>query len=289
MKPIVSILSVLLACATAALGQELIKVEVVMEQTQFLPNEELTVGVRITNQSGQPLSFGKDNEWLTFNVEGAKGRPVPRIRPMEVKGAFTAEQTAWTMARFDLSPSYDLVDSGNYSVTASVTVKEWGKVYSSEAKRFDIVRGTTVWKQEFGVPREEGAGGPPEVRKYIVEQARQKGQLSLYVRLTDGSERVVYKVFPVGLVLNFGQPEFQLDRFNNLHLLHQDGRNTYNRCTINPDGEILIRQAYQIVTKPKLALGANGLVTVTGGVRTLAPTDIPKPPEDRQISQKTSP
>jgi hypothetical protein len=289
MKPIYSIFAVWLAGAAAVSGQELVKVEVVMEQTQYLPNESLVVGVRITNQSGQPLEFGHDNDWLSFTLEGAKNKPVPKIRPLPVKGAFTAESMARTTAKFDLAPYYDLGESGNYVLTATVTIKTWGRAIISEPKRFDIVKGTTLWKQEFGVPNADVTGGPPEVRKYVVQQSRQKDQLTLYVRITDAGERRVIKMFSVGAVMNFGQPEFQLDKFSNLHLLHQDGRQTYNHCVVNPDGNILIRHSYQIVGRPRLVSGESGLISVAGGQRIASPTDLPKPPEEQQISQSTAP
>lgn len=287
MRYIVSIVAVLLCCARIACAQELLKVEVLLDQHQYLPNEPMEAKVRITNQSGQALEFGKDEEWLTFAIEGARNQRVPKIGKVPVGGAFIAETQKRTTAKFELAPYFDLTELGNYTLTASVMIKEWGKIFVSEPLRFDLVRGTTVWKQEFGIP--DSTGGPPIVRKYMLVQSRNAEQLTLYLRLTDASENRNYKVVPVGPLLTFGSPDQRLDRVNNLHVLHQNGRQTYNYCVYDPVGELILRQTYQITGRPKLVIGEAGDVRVVGGSRTVAATDFPKPPEETADAKSAVP
>ena len=69
-------------------------------------------------------------------------------------------------------------------------------------------------------------------------------ELMLYVRVT-GSDGNIYKVFPLGRMLSFGQPEPQVDKLSNLHVLYQDGPRAFNYTVTSPDGTLLIRQTYK--------------------------------------------
>jgi hypothetical protein len=287
MRSIVSILALLLVCAAGVRAQELMKVEVLLDQRQYLPNEPMEAKVRITNQSGQPLVFGKDEDWLTFTIEGAKNQRVAKIGKVPVGGVFTADTQARTTAKFEIGPYFELSELGNYSITASVLIKDWERTVMSEPERFDVVRGTTIWKQEFGIPDPSG-NEPPIARKYHLIQSRNSDQLTLYLRITDASESRTYKVLPLGLVLTFGNPDERLDRVNNLHVLHQSGRQTYSYHVIDPVGEIVLRQTYQISSKPRLVAGQHGEVLITGGYRVAATNDFPKLLETTAADPKTS-
>ena len=50
-----------------------VRVEVTLDQEQFLPGEALPAAVRITNRSGQTLHLGGQADWLTFSVESRDG------------------------------------------------------------------------------------------------------------------------------------------------------------------------------------------------------------------------
>ena len=54
---------------TSAIAQS-VSVEVVLDQEQYLVNEELVAKVRITNFSGQTLTLGADEDWLSFTLDG---------------------------------------------------------------------------------------------------------------------------------------------------------------------------------------------------------------------------
>ena len=67
MKTFPILLAVILATFSRASAQVTMTLELTHEQ--FLPGESMVVAVKITNQSGRPLHFGADANWLTFNVE----------------------------------------------------------------------------------------------------------------------------------------------------------------------------------------------------------------------------
>ena len=66
--PIVGLAVAMLQLATAQ-----VRVEVTLDQGQFLPGETLVAAVRITNRSGQTLRLGGQPDWLTFSVESHDG------------------------------------------------------------------------------------------------------------------------------------------------------------------------------------------------------------------------
>ena len=78
-------------------------------------------------------------------------------------------------------------------------------------------------------------------------------------------------------MLSFGQPEPQVDKFSNLHILYQDGPHSFNYTVVNPDGDITVRQTYSYTStgRPQLRVDSDGILKVMGGTRRIAPSDLP--------------
>src|SRR6266542_1288348 len=267
--PLMSLL--LFASALAAAAQ--ISVEIVLDQDQYLRDEPLPVKVRVTNHSGQALQLGKDNDWLAFAVESLEGAVVSKLADVPVTGEFSLESARMATRQVDLTPCFDLSQVGRYTVTATMRIKEWNEEVSSKPKGFEIVRGTKLWQQDFGVPASDAA---PEVRRYTLQQASYRKQLKIYLRLTDRSENRVFRVFPLGPLVSFSQPEAQLDKASTLHVLFQTGARSFLFHVINPEGELVLRQTYEYTeTRPRLRSNGEGNIYVAGGVRRLTASDLP--------------
>jgi hypothetical protein len=109
--------------------------------------------------------------------------------------------------------------------------------------------------------------------------------MKLYFRLTDEGGRSL-RVFPLARMVDFGDPEAQMDRANNLHVLFQTGARTFTYCVIDPNGNLLARQYHEYsASRPKLHLGEEGRIFVGGGRRLLTWNDIPAPPAGTPNSQ----
>jgi hypothetical protein len=170
-------------------------------------------------------------------------------------------------------PCFDLSQPGRYTVTANVRIKEWNEDVTSKPKGFEIVRGTKLWEQEFGVPLNPGA---PESRKYTLQQASYRKQLKLYLRVTDLDDHRVFRVFPLGPLVSFSQVEAQVDKTSDLYALFQTGARSFLFYVINPNGEVLIRQTYDYAaTRPTLRSNDEGRIFVMGGSRRPTGSDIP--------------
>jgi len=261
-----------LVLAIALNAHAQISVELVLEQDQFLRDETLPVKVRIVNRSGQTLRFGPGSDWLAFNVEMRDGKAVQKAEDLAVSGEFTLDSSMVATRLVDLSSAYKFEFPGRYNISAIVKVKEWGKEFPSKPKPLDIVRGTKLWEQEFGIPTDSGT---PEVRKYILQQARYQKQLVLYLRVTDPGERYSYRCVPVGPVVSFNRPEAQVDRASNLHLLFQTGARSFRYAVFTPAAEPLVRQQYDYGrSRPTLRMNDAGGIFVHGGMRRILADDL---------------
>jgi hypothetical protein len=264
---------------SASCLQAQVTVEVTLDQEQFLPGEALPATVRITNRSGQTLDLGAEESWLTFAIESKEeGFVAVKKGEAPVAGEFTLESSKRAIKQVDLAPYFSFSQAGRYSIVATVTIKAWNRQISSQPKSFDIIEGSKLWEQEVGLPQPSNAAdSAPELRRYTLHQANYlQKRLTLYVQITDSSGKV-YKVFPIGPMLSFGQPEPQVDRLSNLHVLYQDGPHSFNYTVVNPDGVVLVRQTYDYTTRPRLKVDSERNLKVVGGTRHLMPSDVPPP------------
>jgi len=262
-----------------------VSVEVVLDQEQFLPSESLPVAVRITNRSGQTLHFGADAKWLTFNVESTDGFVVIKNSEVPVSGEFDLDSSQMATKHVDLAPYFALSRQGRYNIIATVRIKEWNAQAASPAKEFDIINGAKLWTQDFGLPAPAGVTNQaPEVRRYsLIEANYLRSQLRLYAQVSDESEARVFKISAVGPMVSFSEPEAKLDRLSNLHVLYQSGAHAFIYSVINPGGDIIRREVFDYLnSRPRLNVDDNGGIVVVGGVRRVAPGELPqvKPPNE---------
>jgi hypothetical protein len=252
-----------------------ISVELLLDQNQFLRDESLPVKVRITNRSGQTLRFGPTAAWLAFNVEMRDGKLVQKSGELAGVGEFTLESSMVATRLVDLSDAFKFELPGRYSMTAVVTVNEWKEDFASKTKPFEIVRGTKLWEQEFGLPAQTGV---PEVRKYVLQQAQLEKRLTLYLRVSDAAERFSYRCVPVGSLVSFSRPEAQVDAASNLHLLFQTGARSFRYAIYDPSANLLVRQYHEYGrSRPTLRINDAGGIFVNGGVRRILADDVPPP------------
>jgi hypothetical protein len=250
-----------------------VSVDLLLEQKQFLRDESLPVKVRVTNRSGQTLRLGQDADWLHFAIEHRDGHPLRRQGEVDVTGEFTLESASVADRIFNLMPHFDLGMPGRYRVTALLKIKDWGVTVSSPPAEFDIIQGSKIWEEDFGVPAPEG---PPEPRKYILQQAAHTKELRLYARVTDLAEHRVFRVVALGPLVSFSRPEAQIDKQSSLHALFQTGARSFYYTVVDPDGALVVRHTYDYTaTRPVLRVDKEGKIFVAGGVRRPSRDDLP--------------
>jgi len=291
MKNSIPALGLLLLAPLIPLSAQ-VKVEVVLDQEQFLAGESLPAAVKIRNRSGQTLRMGREADWLTFSVESRDGFVVAKSGEAPVVGEFTLGSSQVATKQVELAPYFALTRPGRYSIIATVRIREWDGQATSEPKSFDIINGATLWTRDFGVPPPAGATNqPPEIRRYTLQQANYlRKQLRLYLRLTDESESRIIKVLSIGPMFGFSQPEPRVDQRSQLHLLYQNGARTFSYTVVNPDGEIVLRQTHEYIgSRPRLQTGDDGNISVVGGLRRETSDDLPRPPKKTDEAKPAKP
>ena len=260
-----------------------VDVQVVMDQTEFLPSEKVPVSVKVINHSGQTLHFDT-NDWLSFAVEAQDGLIVVKNGDPPMAHNFDLESSSVATAHADIAPYFTITRTGHYTVVATVKLNDWDREVASAPKGFDVIQGVKMWEQQFGMPEASTSHEAPEVRKYILQKATYLRHLQLYLRLTDPEEERVFRVLPIGPMTSFSQPETQLDQQNNLHLLYGESARTFLYIVVNTDGVITMRLVYYYTdSAPHLKTDDAGVIYVAGGARHVSaddiPTPVPAPPE----------
>jgi len=270
-----------LACILAPSLWAQVEVDVMLDQQQFLPGETLPIKVRIINHSGQTLALGEDNSWLRLSVQADDSFVVSRVGEVPVTEPFTLPPSKMATKQVDIAPYFTLTRPGRYRVVASVRIKEWGQTLTSAPASFDVITGTRLWEQVFGLPDARRADGSPEVRKYLLQQANYvRSQIRLYARITDAAEDRTFRVVPIGPMVSFSRPRALVDAVSNLHVLYQSGPRVSTYCEINPYGRVLAYETYEYSgSRPRLSTEEDGSVRVKGGVRLPQPSDSPELPE----------
>lgn len=267
-------LLVLFACAAA---RAQVNVELVLDEQQFLRGEPVLLRLKISNFSGQAVRLGEDPEWAAFTVTGEDGRALRAAAAMPPVKPFTIESAKTVALRVDLAPYFDLQSAGRFAAVARVQFPQLQKEFSTEPKKFDIISGVKVWEKDVGVP----GTTPPVVRTYALQQATFFKETRLYARVSEANEADIVRVVALGALPSAGRPEAAVDNSSQLHVLFQAGQKNFTYSIVTPQGDLIIRQTHEITTtRPRLRAEADGRITVSGGVRKIALSDLPPPPPE---------
>jgi hypothetical protein len=267
-----------------------ITAELQMDQDQYLPDEDLHLSVKITNRSGQPVTFGQNNQWISFVVVGDNNYLAPKVSEMPVSGEFTVLTGQTALRALNPTPYFDFRRPGHYRIAAVLKIAQWKNLeIPCKSAKFTVANGLPIRGRanlQFGVPPPPGVTNAlPEVRNYSLIKVAYLDSLKLYFRLTDSTGRTL-KVFPLSRMLSFSDPEAQLDRSNNLHVLMQTGAKTFTYSEVDPDGRLLTQQLYEYtLTRPELRATEDGAIFVSGGQRRVIDNDIPAAAAESARSQ----
>jgi hypothetical protein len=262
-----------------------------LEQKQLLPDEKMYLKLTIENRSGQDLMLGATSDWITFTVLGENNRPVPELGTNQVyiEGETKLTEGSSASRDFNLTPCFDFRQPGHYTVKGTIKFPQWPQGLAVTPVSFSIVNGIRLANQPpgpVGVTLLHGPGNqPPPARIYILEKSDAMGSMKLYLRLTDASGSQTLRLIPLGPYFSYSDPDVKLDRYNDLHVLHQTDAKAFTYCVIDTLGQILERQTYQYTDRrPALRADADGGVTVAGGARVVSASDLPPPEKQPPVS-----
>jgi hypothetical protein len=259
-----------LACAALFLvalsAQAQIQVDLKFKRLQYIAYEPVIATVTITNLAGRDIVLRDDNDqhWYGFEVTANEGRTLAPLQQSAEAPLKIAAGTSVTR-KINLAPLFPINDLGVYHVRANVFFADLNKFFYAPAKVFEVTTARPIWQRTVGDP---GNGG---VRTFSLMTNRFPDHTSLYVRVEDKENSLVYATFSLGRVISFDEPHAEVDRQNQLHVLQCSAPRVWSYSVVGLDGRLLKRATYsQTRSSPHLSRAANGSVAVSGGMLDVA-------------------
>ncbi len=263
----------LLALATflvVALSAEAqIQVDLKLKRRQYIAYEPVIATMTITNLAGRDLVLRDEGEisWYGFEVTANEGRLLVPLAPAPEAPLSMAAGTSITR-KINLTHRFPIGDLGVYHVRANVFFADLNKFFYAPVKVFEVTTARPIWQRTVGEPASGGT------RTYSLMTNRFPDHTSLYVRVEDKENSLVYATFSLGRVISFDEPHAEVDRENQLHVLQCSAPRVWSYSVVGLDGRLRQHASYsQTRSTPRLRRTAEGKVSVAGGMR-----DQPAPP-----------
>jgi hypothetical protein len=250
--------------ATAAEAQ--VQVDLKFKRLQYIAYEPVVATVAITNLAGRDIELhdADRQSWLGFEITGSEEQPIAPLSSANREPPLKIQAGQRVTRQIDLTPLYPVHEYGPYHVRTNVYFADLGKFFYSGTRVFEVTDARPIWQQTVGVP---GAGGSDEVRTYSLMTNRFPDHTSLYVRVQDKDTGVVYATYSLGRTIAFEQPQAEIDRANQLHVLHCAAPRAWSYARVGLNGELLEHSTFmETKTRPHLVHSGGGEVAVRGGM-----------------------
>ena len=245
-----------------------IQVELKLKRLQYIAYEPLFATVAVTNLAGRDIDLHDDRgqHWFGFEITGKEGQPIGPAARMASEPSLHVESGKTVVRKINLTPMYSVQDPGTYHVRANIYFADLNKFFYSQGKAFQIVHARPIWQTTVGVP--EGMPGAGEPRTYSLLRNRFADHTSLYVRVENKENGVVYATYSLGRIIIYGEPQKEIDRANQLHVLHCAAPRTWTYSHIGLNGQLLKEERFmETKTRPRLRRTSAGEIAVSGGMR----------------------
>jgi hypothetical protein len=263
----------------AVTAQAQIQVELKFKRLQYVAHEPVMATVRITNLAGRDVDLHDQNgqHWFGFEINAGEGRLLAPLKQNAPEPALHVEAGKTVTRKINLTPVFPVHDFGAYHVRANVYFADLNKFFYSQTKVFQVADARPIWQKTVGIP--EGMPGAGEIRTYSLLSNRFPDHTSLYVRVENKSSGLVYTTYSLGRVIAYDEPQAELDRANQLHVLHCAAPRTWAYSHIGLNGELLAHSTFmETKTRPRLRHVADGAVAVNGGRLDLPIAQSPRSP-----------
>jgi hypothetical protein len=264
-----------------------IQVDLKFKRLQYIAYEPVVATLAITNLAGRDIDLhdADGQAWLGFEITGGEEQPVAPLNPNNPQPPLKIEAGQRVTRQIDLGTVYPIHDFGAYHVRANVYFADLAKFFYSGTGVFEVTDARPIWQQTVGIPGSGSASG--DVRTYSLLTNRFPDHTSLYVRVQDKDSGIVYATYSLGRTISFEQPQAEIDRANQLHVLHCAAPRAWSYARIGLNGELLSHSSVlETNTRPRLVHFGDGNVAVRGGMvdtsvqssRSTAPKLSARPP-----------
>jgi hypothetical protein len=251
--------------ATAAEAQ--VQVDLKFKRLQYIAYEPVVATLAITNLAGRDIELhnADGQSWLGFEITGSEEQPIAALTGANREPPLKIQAGQRVTRQIDLTPLYPVHEYGTYHVRTNVYFADLGKFFYSGTRVFEVTDARPIWQQTVGVP--DGVSGAGEVRTYSLMTNRFPDHTSLYVRVQNKDTGVVYATYSLGRTIAFEQPQAEIDRVNQLHVLHCAAPRAWSYARIGLNGELLTHSSFmETKTRPRLVHSGNGEIAVHGGM-----------------------
>jgi hypothetical protein len=221
-----------------------IQVELRLPRLQYISYEPVVAKLAITNLAGRDVDLrdGEAQPWFGFEITGSDGQPIGPVAAYKPEATLNVPAGKTITQKINLTPLYPIHDFGTYRVRAHVYFADLNKFFYSQTKVFQVTDARPVWQKTVGIPEgNPGAGGE---RTYSLLSNRFPDHTSLYVRVEDRSRGVVYATYSLGRIIALDEPQAELDRGNQLHILHCAAPPSWAYSLVGLHGELVRHSAF---------------------------------------------
>jgi hypothetical protein len=260
-----AICACLVWAAAHARGQ--LQVELNLKRLQYIAYEPILATVGITNLAGRDVDLhdADGQTWFGFEITGKDGAPIAPVTPNYTQPPLKIPAGKKVTQRINLAPLYPVHDFGTYHVRAHIYFADLNKFFYSQAKVFEVSDARPVWQRTVGVA--DGSPASGKTRTYSLLSNRFPDHTALYVRVEDKDSGAVYATYSLGRSIEFGEPQAEIDRSNQLHVLHCAAPRVWQYSRVGLDGQLLAHSSFmETRTKPRLVHLEDGKVAVRGGM-----------------------
>ncbi len=248
-------------------AQGQIQVELKFKRLQYIAYEPVVATLAITNLAGRDVDLqdAEGQPWFGLEITGSEGQPIAPIATDNKQAPLKIEAGKKVTQRINLTPLYSVHDFGVYHVRAHIYFADLSKFFYSPTKVFEVTEARPIWQRTVGLP--EDTPGPGKTRTYSLLTNRFPDHTSLYVRVEDKDTGIVYTTYSLGRIIAFDEPQTELDRSNQLHILHCSAPRSWVYSHVGLNGELIARSSFmETKTRPHLLHATEGTVAVRGGM-----------------------
>ena len=248
-------------------GQAQIQLDIKFARLQYIAYEPVIATVGITNLAGRDIELSDKDEqkWFGFEITGSEGQPIAESNEKLLQPPLRIEAGKRVTQKINLTPLFAVHDLGMYHVRAYLHFGDLNRFFYSPRKVFEITDARPIWMRTVGIPDNTTASG--NTRTYSILMNRFPNYTGLYVRVEDRDTGIVYATESLGHIISMDEPQVQLDRENQLHVLHCSAPRSWAYTRIGLNGEVLARSSFlEAKSRPRLVQSGAGEIFVKGGM-----------------------
>ncbi|HEX4632093.1 MAG TPA: hypothetical protein VH188_14130 [Chthoniobacterales bacterium] len=250
----------------AATAHAQIQVDLSFKRLQYIAHEPILATIKIANNSGRDIDLRDDNgqRWFGFEINAGESRLLAPLKADATEPALHVEAGKTVIRKINLTALYPVHDFGAYHIRANVYFTDLNKFFYSATKVVQVTDARPIWQKTVGVP--DGMPGAGEARTYSLLSNRFVDHTSLYVRVENRDTGAVFTTYSLGRIIASGDPQAEVDRANQLHVLHCAAPRSWAYSHVGLNGELLAHSTFlETKTRPHLRHTPDGSIAVNGG------------------------